>query len=255
MSAQTLELAEVTLVAVTSVAIEPTARAVARSLDLVRFGRALWISDQAPPPLIADRVEWIAIGPISSRAAFSEFMLRHLAGHVSSSHALCVQWDGYVLDPQAWDPAFLDHDYIGAPWPHFADGHRVGNGGFSLRSRRLLACCTQLPVAAGEPEDVAICRVWRPVLEQRHSIRFASEELATAFAYERSRPPSPTFGFHGVFNLVNQLNKSESRALLASLEESLLASNERRELLGQAIRGGNWGMAWNMLRRILRARS
>ncbi len=83
-------------------------------------------------------------------------MLRDLASHVETSHALCIQWDGYVLRGQAWDPAFLTYDYIGAPWPHFSDGHNVGNGGFSLRSRRLLEACRQLPFDGQTAEDVVI---------------------------------------------------------------------------------------------------
>ena len=51
---------------------------------------------------------------------------------------LLIQWDGYVVNPEAWDPAFLGCDYLGAKWYWHDDGMRVGNGGFSLRSRRLL---------------------------------------------------------------------------------------------------------------------
>ena len=65
-------------------------------------------------------------------------MLQELHDHISTAHALCIQWDGYVLNAQAWDASFLDYDYIGSVWPQFGDGHRVGNGGFSLRSKRLL---------------------------------------------------------------------------------------------------------------------
>ena len=45
----TLALPSVTLVAVTSVALSATMRALIESLSLLRFGQALWISDQPKP--------------------------------------------------------------------------------------------------------------------------------------------------------------------------------------------------------------
>jgi hypothetical protein len=42
------------------------------------------------------------------------------------------------VNPAAWDPEFLDWDYIGAKWFWAEAGKRVGNGGFSLRSYKLL---------------------------------------------------------------------------------------------------------------------
>ena len=52
---------------------------------------------------------------------------------------LIIQHDGFILNHKAWDNEFLNYDYIGAPvyWM----GNKlieVGNGGFSLRSKKLL---------------------------------------------------------------------------------------------------------------------
>ena len=45
--------------------------------------------------------------------------------------------DGFIQNPNAWDDNFLNYDYIGAPiYPNGAFPF-VGNGGFSLRSKRL----------------------------------------------------------------------------------------------------------------------
>jgi hypothetical protein len=78
---------------------------------------------------------------------------------------LVAQWDGFVWQHRMWDPAFLDYDYIGAPWPaHLTRGeqhrnHRVGNGGFSLRSRKLQQFLAEDPrVEVTDNEDVVICR-------------------------------------------------------------------------------------------------
>ena len=48
------------------------------------------------------------IAPIESRDAYSNFVLKRLLPFVDTEHVLLVQWDGYVVNPGAWDPAFLD---------------------------------------------------------------------------------------------------------------------------------------------------
>lgn len=244
------DLAMVTLVAVTSVAIGATAQAVERSLAQARFGEVLWLSDQPPPEPIADLVTWHAIEPIGSRTEYTRFMLHRLATYVATSHALCVQWDGFVLDGKAWTAEFLTYDYIGAPWPHFYDGFNVGNGGFSLRSKRLLAACQDFPADTGEAEDVIICRTMRPILEEQVGMRFAPRNLASQFAFERGRPVGISFGFHGVFNLVKLISREEALGLLSGLEPSLIARNESREILRWALQRRYWRLAWVIIRRI-----
>ncbi len=250
LTGQRLYLPDVTLIAATSVAIEPSAMAIHRSMTEVKFGAALWCSDQAPPTSIADRVEWREIPRINSRSAYSQFMLYELPRYVTTSHALCVQWDGFVLDAKAWSSDFLDYDYIGAPWPHFDDAQIVGNGGFSLRSSKLLKAVATLVRDVDEAEDVAICRTWRAVLEECADIRFASPEIASRFSYERGRASSKTFGFHGVFNLVELLEPTQLSSLISQLEPSLLAPNEQREIMNWALRQGKWRIAGQMLSRM-----
>lgn len=237
----------VTLLAVTSVAVSATARALALSQRRMRFAEALFLSDQPPP---ADTpAEWRPIAPITSRHAYSRFMLHDLAAHLRTDHVLCVQWDGYVLDPAGWDPTFLDYDYIGAPWPHFDDAMTVGNGGFSLRSRRLVAACATLPVP-DEAEDVAICRTHRHVLETRFGLRFAPEDVARRFAFERAAPTGTEFGFHGAFNMIARVPSLELVAMLRALEPGLLNRREHREMLHAAIRRGDARLAAVLWRRM-----
>lgn len=212
------------------------------------FGDVLLLSNR-PPPSEERGICWRQIEPIRSRDDYSRFMLRGLVEHIRTSHALCVQWDGYVLDGSAWDPTFLDLDYIGAPWPHFQDGHDVGNGGFSLRSRKLLEASRALPLDPPLLEDVIICRRCRPQLEQQ-GIRFAPEAIAQRFSYERMPPRGDEFGFHGSFNLVRLLPADQGLRLIRSLEPELLARNERWELLSWAFRRGRFALALEMLRRL-----
>jgi len=196
-----LSLPSVTLCAATSVNLAATVAALHRCLDLADFGDCLLLSDR-PEAASLDRIRHVPISPLRSSEDYSHFMLTELVEHISTEHVLVVQWDGFVTDPAAWTDDFLGFDYIGAPWPHFIDGHDVGNGGFSLRSRRLLEACRAPEFVVHCPEDVAIGRTNRESLENHHGIRFADVATANRFAFERTSPDGPTFGFHGAFNMI-----------------------------------------------------
>jgi len=215
------------------------------------FGKALLLSDRPARGPLDARVEWRPIRPLQTRNDYSRFLLHDLVDHVDTSHALCVQWDGFVLDGNAWNPAFLDYDYVGAVWPHFRDNRNVGNGGFSLRSKRLLKAAANLPYAGSEAEDVLICRTFRPMLEAL-GIRFAPPEVAQLFAYERAAPTGQEFGFHGSFNLLRYLSGKQATRLFQSLEPHVLSRREHRELLRLAVNRGYGGMALVILFRLLR---
>ena len=216
-----------------------------------RFARALFLSDREPGAITGTGIEWRRIEPIHSRSDYSRFMLRELAHHVDTTHALCVQWDGFVLDGRAWQPCFLDYDYIGAVWPQFDDGHNVGNGGFSLRSKRLLEACRELPFDGSQPEDVFISRDCRHALEGQ-GICFAPQEVARHFSYERTECTGAEFGFHGAFNLVRYLSPPKAADLFRSLEPSLLTRSEHWELLRWALLRGRGRLALAIVARLLR---
>ena len=241
------KLDDVTLVAVTSVALPATVESLRRSLRQCEFAKSLLLSDSRPEGDLGG-IEWRRIEHLASRTDYSRFMLRQLAGHIETSHALCVQWDGFVLDGTAWQAKFLDYDYIGAIWPQFTDNKRVGNGGFSLRSRRLLDACRDLPLLGDEAEDLVIGRRCRPDLEAQ-GLSFAPEELAGQFSYERTTPTNREFGFHGAFNLVRYLSKDDADTLFRTLEPGMLAPNERTELRRWALRHGRLKLAWSLLAR------
>jgi len=146
-------------------------------------------------------VRIIADAPISSMKEYSRWVCQELYKHVPTSHLLIFQWDGYVKNWKAWDDAWLQYDYIGATWWH-TDGMNVGNGGFSLRSRRLMEIVATDPaITKCHPEDEMICRHYRPYLEAGHGIVFAPEDVARRFSIEGYRQANRThtteFGFHG----------------------------------------------------------
>jgi hypothetical protein len=241
-------LPEVTLVAATSIAIRPTIEALRASVREVDFGQVLLLSDE-PPPDLDPAITWRRIERLGTRLDYSRFMLKGLRQHITTSHVLCIQWDGFVLNGAEWRPRFLEFDYIGSVWPHFYDGYNVGNGGFSLRSRRFLDACRELPWTGIEPEDVFVSRVQRPRLEEL-GMRFAPEAVARQFAYERTAPTGHEFGFHGAFNLVRYLSKGDALRIFRSLEPQMLAKNERWELLRWALLRGRIRFAMAMLSRL-----
>lgn len=126
---------------------------------------------------------------------------------ITTSHILTIQYDGFVLNGSLWSDEFLKYDYIGAPWLFHKDDLQVGNGGFSLRSIRLMRYLEnnrqKYPVR--HPEDDAICRIYRPSLEAI-GFKFAPVEIASRFSFERE-PKRPVFGFHGLFNVPKVLSR------------------------------------------------
>ncbi len=143
-----------------------------------------------------------------------------IAKYIQTDFALTVHHDGYVINPQAWRDDWLQYDFIGAPWP--ASSHpchpgksdlpgRVGNDGFSLRSRAFMSESVALRDMfirhLNQGSDTFFCQHQRPALEQR-GITFAPVEVAAAFSWESNIEEIPgdrpnAFGFHN-FHLENK---------------------------------------------------
>jgi glycosyltransferase involved in cell wall biosynthesis len=146
-------------------------------------------------------VEIITEKLFEGREGYSKFCIERMTDYVKTSHVLIIHPDSCVLNPDAWDNDWLNYDYIGAPWPF--DAHEVGNGGFSLRSKRLLDILKDAAphFQRFHPEDEVICRLYRKWLEDAHGIKFAPVEVAERFSIEaygaRDRSYSGQFGYHG----------------------------------------------------------
>ena len=227
-----LTLPTVTLCAAASVNVRATIEALRRCLRQVDFAQALLLTDAD----IADAersIRIVRIEHLRSARDYSFFILKRLHKHIDTEHCLLVQWDGFVIDAQAWTPKFFAFDYIGAPWPQFGRGRNVGNGGFSLRTRKLLQACADDRFRASHPEDLAICHANRSFLEDEYDIRFADETIAHQFAFERIPAAAPTFGFHGVFNLVPILGRDAFWDLYRQLDDRGTIRPDYRLLMKQ----------------------
>ena len=81
----------------------------------------------------------------------------------------------------------------------------VGNGGFSLRSNKLLQVIDDLQIGVdlssnvAQPEDWIICVENRAALEKA-GINFASTEVGSKFSIETGVLNQDIFGFHGAMN-------------------------------------------------------
>lgn len=230
---QNLNLPQVTICAVDTRLPNLAYDALLRSKAHISFGCALLMTSEAwlPPADAAQHVQVVRIPEIRSAAEYSSFILKSLPAYVKTSHVLIVQWDGFVTHPSSWTDDFLEVDYVGAVWPQFHDSNRVGNGGFSLRSARLLQALALDDFPDHHPEDIAICRTYKAELERRFNIRFASESLANRFSAERSGDANLTFGFHGLANLMTVLPADEIASTLLSLPDEVFASTEARQAI------------------------
>jgi hypothetical protein len=118
----------------------------------------------------------------------------------------------------------MEWDYVGAPvrdwgkWP-------VGNGGFSLRSRKFLDAAAALAPAGcnRRVEDYHLCIERREELEQA-GMRFAPEEVALRFScaqWDVAELERGCFGFHSWEMFVDVKRHMESRRLPGRLATCL----------------------------------
>ena len=158
-----LDLPDLTLVAIYTVAHELTEMAVAECTRHVRFGDVKLFTDR-PLRSQGDAIQIEPFGDLRQAGAFTTY---EVPRHIRTSHALFIQWDSWIVDPSMWRSQFLDCDYIGAPW-WYRDGLNVGNSGFCIRSKALIdflaAHPAEFPLAS--PEDHVLCRHYRSQLPQ-----------------------------------------------------------------------------------------
>jgi len=149
----------------------------------------------------------VRIDNVDSLETYSHFFIKKLHEYVDTDFVLVIQYDGFILNPEAWTDDFLTYDYIGAPW-WYEDENNVGNGGFSLRSKKLLHILYHDEyITEHHPEDHHIARTYGEYLRSK-GVVFAPEYVASRFSIEGClKEPVPVkygsvwtneFGFHGL---------------------------------------------------------
>ena len=114
----------------------------------INFGQTIFLTDKVGH---IEGIDLFTIQPIMSKDDYSNIILFNLLNKIKKdiTHILIVQTDGYIVNPKSWRQEFLDYDYIGAPWKYHPNNNEppfpqstpencVGNGGFNLRSVKLI---------------------------------------------------------------------------------------------------------------------
>jgi hypothetical protein len=212
-----LKLSNVTLFAVACTKIDQTIVALKQSMKGIEYARVLLITHE-DLDLAEAGIEVVKIEKLDYKG-YNQFILFRLKDYIMTDYSLLVQNDGYVLRPDKWDNRFFDYDYIGAPWQkdaHFTESGvnvRVGNGGFSFRSKKLLEAPSELQLTFTDKgtgffhEDGFLCVYYRTELEA-HGITYAPVEVASKFSRETLLEDSEKypFGFHNNRNLPKLLS-------------------------------------------------
>jgi hypothetical protein len=210
-----VNLNNITLVSVTSVNLKKTINALKFSKKDINFYETLLITDKN---ISEDDIKTIKVEPLDY-IGYSRFIVYELHKYINTDFALIIQNDGFIVNPNKWNNEFLNYDYIGAVFPippdddkisyrdPFGNLIRVGNGGFSLRSKKLLQLPTLLnlewkPYFDFFNEDGFFSVHNRHIFED-NGCKFSPVDIAVQFSIEKETPETvgvTPFGFHGKNN-------------------------------------------------------
>ncbi len=197
-----LSLPQITLIAVTSVKIYETIKALEYSMKGIDFGEVVLVTHKKPRNL-PKGITVKLCDPITDIDKFNHMMVYDLDQYVNTDFMLLVHYDGFVVNPKSWREEFLEYDYIGSPWPMPDEEHvsyydsngnvvRVGNS-VSIRSKRFLEYPSKhnlewRPTPNGDyNEDIFLCAMSRVEME-KDGIEFAPIEVARYFGREHTMP-------------------------------------------------------------------
>lgn len=214
-----LHLPTVTLVAVNGTTnLGGIESALVLSKAGINFAEVLLLSPTAPRMFTND-IKHTHIEPMTW-LEYNKFVLNDLHKYINTEHCLIIQDDGFVINPHLWTEEFLQYDYIGACWDFekypwqtnkvvpevlqkgVANLNRVGNGGFSLRSHKLLQLTALCPSPCNDAEDIYICNNNYDFFVEK-GIKFAPSDLADIFSKDPLENFTTSFGFHGDKTILN----------------------------------------------------
>ena len=209
-----LELPNVTLLSATSSEMDEAQISMKISLHNIKFSKSKLSCSSLPKQKYPD-IEYVSIPKRNSVDSYNQLIFQDLHKYFETSHCLIVQADSFVVNSDLWKKEFLEYDYIGGPWPDKIQvspnllldlkKNPVGNGGFSLRSRKLVETTAKINfVSLNFPmkaEDVVICHFLHQEMID-NGIRFAPPKLAAQFSMENvdhlyGQNVNSVFGFHG----------------------------------------------------------
>lgn len=198
-----LSLNNITLYCVDTRNPELAVEALNKCCEEIEFGSIILFSDEKPFNFNKS-FKFVRIDKIHDLVQYSKVIMNGVPHHIETEFCLSIHVDGFIINPEKWDNDFLNYDYIGAPWTgkefFLTAETRVGNGGVSLRSKKLLDETKNLP--CNGHEDTTICQVYRSYLMEK-GVKFAPLELASKFSVEQvcedlhDNFQENCFAFHG----------------------------------------------------------
>jgi hypothetical protein len=209
-----LKLPNVTLIALSSIKLEKTIKALEYSCKDIKFGAVKLVSHEKPDNLPYN-IQFEECPKMSNIDEWNYAAIYELGKHVDTEFAILIHDDGFIVNADSWRSEFLEYDYIGAPWPlpqddfsfKAIDGEiiRVGNS-VSLRSKRLIDLPVKLnlewkPFHGYYNEDGFICVNYRHIYKE-HGMKFAYMDVAKYFSHETMIPEIQgikPFAFHRHF--------------------------------------------------------
>lgn len=195
-STSKLQLPQVTAIALTGIKFDEHKAVLDKMCEQIEFGAA--------------KIIWDA--KIDSVNYWNHEIVYNLWHYFDTTHCFLFHADGYIINPDLWNPEWLNLDYIGAPWPLPSDDYsyrsptgeiiRVGNS-VGLRSRKLQMLPSQLDLEwkpyYGNTNEDGFFSVHNKALFEEYGCRFATFEEALPFAKEHELPENKdlrTFAFH-----------------------------------------------------------
>lgn len=185
-------------------------------------------------PLATDIPQKYIAAPLDYHG-YSNFCLYSLWKYIDTDYALIVQHDGWALNPDNWNDRWLEYDFIGGlthaalvgesfyanyQWVGMPNAVVVQNGGFSLRSQKLMRGLVDNGIMPKmytlnmlNNEDVQLTTFLRPSLESV-GVKFAPDDEAKVFAFEHLSPTvhadvdiTKMFGHHSRFRALEENNR------------------------------------------------
>lgn len=243
-----LNLSNITLLCVETRDPELAHWAIDKCLRGTRFAKVVLITNVDLVKNKRSDIEYVQAPPIKSTKDYSDLLLTGIDQYVVGTHVLVIQWDSFITNPNLWQDEFLNYDYIGPVWPHHPETP-VGNGGFSLRSVKLLQAIKRPEFVKRHPEDYCICADNKDFLEKECSIQFAPPEVAEQFAVERSEWHD-ALGFHGFFNFGRVLSAEQLIVFLQMIPDVYLRGVDTYDLVDYLISSNRLHVALSISKRI-----
>ena len=141
------------------------------------------------------------LGAAGNTIAYTRMMTSDAFWHaVAADKVLTFQTDSVLCSMSPWRvDHFLRYDYVGAPWVRGIPADvRVGNGGLSLRSVRVMRwIIANVPFKEGYVEDMYFARAVQRMEREGLPVSLAPVGEASRFAFEDEDAPSAApFGVH-----------------------------------------------------------